>query len=76
MALAANEVDWLMSAYLMIRWHRKIKTSSCSAVSLCVDGRLPIPISKCPDLKGKIVGIQRPGDAYERARVSRSSISS
>lgn len=70
MALAANEVDMtIMSAYLMI----PVSTQNRDIVMLDGFSRYATmvlvarpEIKSAQDLKGKIVGIQRPGDAYEK----------
>jgi NitT/TauT family transport system substrate-binding protein len=71
MALAANEVDMtIMSAYLMI----PVSTQNRDIVMLGGFSRYATmvlvarpEIKSAQDLKGKIVGIQRPGDAYEKS---------
>jgi NitT/TauT family transport system substrate-binding protein len=71
MALAANEVDMtIMSAYLMI----PVSTQNRDVVMLGGFSRYASmvfvarpDIKNAQDLKGKIVGIQRPGDAYEKS---------
>ena len=71
MALVANEVDMsIMSAYLMI----PVSSQSRDVVMLGGFSRyasmvfVARPDIKSPqDLKGKIIGIQRPGDAYEKS---------
>jgi len=71
MALAANEVDMtIMSAYLMI----PVSTLNRDIVMLGGFSRYATmvfvarpDIKSAQDLKGKIVGIQRPGDAYEKS---------
>jgi ABC-type nitrate/sulfonate/bicarbonate transport system substrate-binding protein len=71
MALVANEVDLaIMSAYLMIPVAAKNKDvvmlgGFSRYASMVFVARPEIRGSK--DLKGKIVGIQRPGDAYEKS---------
>ncbi len=75
MALAANEVDMaLMSAYLMIPVSVQnrdiVMLGGFSRYASMVFVARP-DIKSAQDLKGKIVGIQRPGDAYEMsARVA------
>jgi NitT/TauT family transport system substrate-binding protein len=71
MALVAGEVDLaIMSAYLMIPVAERNKDvvmlgGFSRYASMVFVGR---PEIKGPqDLKGKIVGIQRPGDAYEKS---------
>jgi NitT/TauT family transport system substrate-binding protein len=71
MALVANEVDLaIMSAYLMIPVAAQNKDVAMLGgfsryASMVFVAR---PDVKGPrDLKGKIVGIQRPGDAYEKS---------
>ncbi|MBM4260994.1 MAG: ABC transporter substrate-binding protein [Deltaproteobacteria bacterium] len=71
MALAANEVDMtLMSAYLMIPVASQNKDivmlGGFSRYATMVFVARP-EIKSAQDLKGKIVGIQRPGDAYEKS---------
>ena len=71
MALAANEVDMaLMSAYLMIPVASQNKDivmlGGFSRYASMVLVARP-DIKNAQDLKGKIVGIQRPGDAYEKS---------
>lgn len=71
MALAANEVDMtLMSAYLMIPVASQNKDivmlGGFSRYATMVFVARP-DIKSAQDLKGKIVGIQRPGDAYEKS---------
>ena len=71
MALVANEVDLaIMSAYLMI----PVSVQSKDVVmlggfsryaSMVFVARPDVRVAE--DLKGKIVGIQRPGDAYEKS---------
>ena len=71
MALVANEVDMtIMSAYLMI----PVSTQNRDVVMLGGFSRYATmvfvarpDIKSAQDLKGKIVGIQRPGDAYEKS---------
>ncbi len=71
MALVANEVDMtIMSAYLMI----PVSTQSRDVVMVGGFSRYATmvlvarpDIKSAQDLKGKIVGIQRPGDAYEKS---------
>ncbi|HYA31075.1 MAG TPA: ABC transporter substrate-binding protein, partial [Acidobacteriota bacterium] len=71
MALVANEVDMtIMSAYLMI----PVSTQNRDVVMLGGFSRYATmvfvarpEIKNAQDLKGKIVGIQRPGDAYEKS---------
>ena len=71
MALVANEVDMtIMSAYLMI----PVSVQNRDIVMLGGFSRyasmvfVARPDIKSPqDFKGKIVGIQRPGDAYEKS---------
>lgn len=71
MALVANEVDFaIMSAYLMI----PVATQNKDVVMLGGFSRYASmvfvarpDIKNAQDLKGKIVGIQRPGDAYEKS---------
>lgn len=71
MALVANEVDMtIMSAYLMIpvaAQHRDVVMLGGFSryASMVFVARPEIKIAQ--DLKGKIVGIQRPGDAYEKS---------
>ena len=71
MALIANEVDLaIMSAYLMIPVsERNRDIVMLGGFSLYASMVLVArPEIKSPqDLKGKIVGIQRPGDAYEKS---------
>ena len=71
MALVANEVDLaIMSAYLMIPVAAQNKDvvmlGGFSRYASMVLVARP-DIKGAPDLKGKIVGIQRPGDAYEKS---------
>ena len=71
MALAANEVDMaIMSAYLMIPVAAQNKDivmlGGFSRYASMVFVARP-DIKNPQDLKGKIVGIQRPGDAYEKS---------
>ncbi|HMF51382.1 MAG TPA: ABC transporter substrate-binding protein [Candidatus Saccharimonadales bacterium] len=71
MALVANEVDLaIMSAYLMI----PVATQNKDVVMLGGFSRYASmvfvarpDVKSAQDLKGKIVGIQRPGDAYEKS---------
>jgi ABC-type nitrate/sulfonate/bicarbonate transport system substrate-binding protein len=71
MALAANEVDMtIMSAYLMIPVASQnrdvVMVGGFSRYASMVFVARP-DIKRAADLKGKIVGIQRPGDAYEKS---------
>jgi len=71
MALAANEVDMtIMSAYLMIpvsvQTRDVVMVGGFSRYASMVLVARP-EIKSAHDLKGKIVGIQRPGDAYEKS---------
>jgi NitT/TauT family transport system substrate-binding protein len=71
MALVANEVDLaIMSAYLMIpvaeRNRDVVMLGGFSRYASMVLVARP-EIKTAQDLKGKIVGIQRPGDAYEKS---------
>jgi ABC-type nitrate/sulfonate/bicarbonate transport system substrate-binding protein len=71
MALVANEVDLaIMSAYLMIpvaeRNKDVVMLGGFSRYASMVFVSRP-EIKAAQDLKGKIVGIQRPGDAYEKS---------
>ena len=71
MALAANEVDMtIMSAYLMIPVSVQnrdiVMLGGFSRYATMVFVARP-DIKSAQDLKGKIVGIQRPGDAYEKS---------
>ena len=71
MALMANEVDVaIMSAYLMIpvaeRNKDVVMLGGFSRYASMVFVSRP-DIRGAQDLKGKIVGIQRPGDAYEKS---------
>lgn len=71
MALVANEVDVaIMSAYLMIpvaeRNRDVVMLGGFSRYASMVLVARP-EIRTAEDLKGKIVGIQRPGDAYEKS---------
>ena len=71
MALIANEVDMaIMSAYLMIpvaeRNKDVVMLGGFSRYASMVFVSRP-DIKGAQDLKGKIVGIQRPGDAYEKS---------
>jgi ABC-type nitrate/sulfonate/bicarbonate transport system substrate-binding protein len=71
MALVANEVDLaIMSAYLMIpvaeRNRDVVMLGGFSRYASMVLVARP-DIKTAQDLKGKIVGIQRPGDAYEKS---------
>jgi len=71
MALAANEVDMtIMSAYLMIpvsvQNRDVVMLGGFSRYASMVFVARP-DIKRPQDLKGKIVGIQRPGDAYEKS---------
>ena len=75
MALAANEVDMtIMSAYLMIpvsvQNRDVVMLGGFSRYASMVFVARP-DIKGAQDLKGKIVGIQRPGDAYEKERALR-----
>lgn len=71
MALMANEVDMtIMSAYLMI----PVSSQSRDVVMLGGFSRYASmvfvarpEVRSAQDLKGKIIGIQRPGDAYEKS---------
>jgi ABC-type nitrate/sulfonate/bicarbonate transport system substrate-binding protein len=71
MALVANEVDIaIMSAYLMIPvWVQNrdvVMLGGFSRFASMVFVARP-DIKSAQDLKGKIIGIQRPGDAYEKS---------
>lgn len=71
MALVANEVDMtIMSAYLMIpvavQNRDVVMLGGFSRYASMVFVARP-EIKNAQDLKGKIVGIQRPGDAYEKS---------
>ena len=71
MALVANEVDLaIMSAYLMIPVAAQNKDvvmlGGFSRYASMVFVARP-DVRGAQDLKGKIVGIQRPGDAYEKS---------
>jgi ABC-type nitrate/sulfonate/bicarbonate transport system substrate-binding protein len=71
MALIANEVDLaIMSAYLMIPVSERnrdiVMLGGFSRYASMVLVARP-EIKSAQDLKGKIVGIQRPGDAYEKS---------
>jgi ABC-type nitrate/sulfonate/bicarbonate transport system substrate-binding protein len=71
MALVANEVDLaIMSAYLMIpvaeRNKDVVMLGGFSRYASMVFVSRP-DVKGALDLKGKIVGIQRPGDAYEKS---------
>jgi ABC-type nitrate/sulfonate/bicarbonate transport system substrate-binding protein len=71
MALVAGEVDLaIMSAYLMIpvaeRNRDIVMLGGFSRYASMVLVARP-EIKSAQDLKGKIVGIQRPGDAYEKS---------
>ena len=71
MALVANEVDMtIMSAYLMIPVSAQnrdiVMLGGFSRYATMVFVARP-DIKSAQDLKGKIVGIQRPGDAYEKS---------
>ena len=71
MALMANEVDMtIMSAYLMIPVSTQnrdvVMVGGFSRYATMVLVARP-DIKSAQDLKGKIVGIQRPGDAYEKS---------
>jgi NitT/TauT family transport system substrate-binding protein len=71
MALVANEVDLtIMSAYLMIpvavQNRDIVMLGGFSRYATMVFVARP-EIKSAQDLKGKIVGIQRPGDAYEKS---------
>ena len=71
MALIANEVDLaIMSAYLMIPVSERnrdiVMLGGFSRYASMVLVARP-EIKSPQDLKGKIVGIQRPGDAYEKS---------
>ena len=71
MALVANEVDLtIMSAYLMIpvavQNRDIVMLGGFSRYATMVFVARP-DIKSAKDLKGKIVGIQRPGDAYEKS---------
>ena len=71
MALVANEVDLtIMSAYLMIpvavQNRDIVMLGGFSRYATMVFVARP-DIKSAQDLKGKIVGIQRPGDAYEKS---------
>jgi NitT/TauT family transport system substrate-binding protein len=70
-ALVANEIDLaIMSAYLMIpvaeRNKDVVMLGGFSRYASMVFVSRP-EIKNAQDLKGKIVGIQRPGDAYEKS---------
>jgi NitT/TauT family transport system substrate-binding protein len=70
-ALVANEIDLaIMSAYLMIpaadRNKDVVMLGGFSRYASMVFVSRP-EIKAARDLKGKIVGIQRPGDAYEKS---------
>ena len=71
MALVANEVDLaIMSAYLMIpvavQNRDVVMLGGFSRYASMVFVARP-EVKGAQDLKGKIVGIQRPGDAYEKS---------
>ena len=71
MALVANEVDLaIMSAYLMIpvavQNKDVVMLGGFSRYASMVLVARP-DVKSAQDLKGKIVGIQRPGDAYEKS---------
>lgn len=71
MALVAGEVDLaIMSAYLMIpaavQNKDVVMLGGFSRYASMVFVARP-DIRSAPDLKGKVVGIQRPGDAYEKS---------
>ena len=71
MALVANEVDLaIMSAYLMIpvavQNKDVVMLGGFSRYASMVFVARP-DVKGAQDLKGKIVGIQRPGDAYEKS---------
>ena len=71
MALVANEVDLaIMSAYLMIpvevQNRNVVMLGGFSRYASMVFVARP-DVRGAQDLKGKIVGIQRPGDAYEKS---------
>ncbi len=71
MALVANEVDFaIMSAYLMIpvavQNKDVVMLGGFSRYASMVFVARP-DVKGAQDLKGKIVGIQRPGDAYEKS---------
>src|SRR5918992_1271895 len=71
MALIADEVDFaIMSAYLMIPVSERnrdiVMLGGFSRYASMVLVARP-EIKTAQDLKGKIVGIQRPGDAYEKS---------
>ena len=71
MALVANEVDLaIMSAYLMIpvavQNNDVVMLGGFSRYASMVFVARP-EVKGAQDLKGKIVGIQRPGDAYEKS---------
>jgi NitT/TauT family transport system substrate-binding protein len=71
MALVANEVDLaIMSAYLMIpvaeRNRDVVMLGGFSRYASMAFVSRP-EIKDAQDLKGKIIGIQRPGDAYEKS---------
>jgi NitT/TauT family transport system substrate-binding protein len=71
MALAAKEVDLaIMSAYLMIpvaeRDKDVVMLGGFSRYASMVFVSRP-DVRSSQDLKGKIIGIQRPGDAYEKS---------
>jgi ABC-type nitrate/sulfonate/bicarbonate transport system substrate-binding protein len=70
MALMANEVDMtIMSAYLMIPVSSQnrdvVMLGGFSRYASMVLVARP-EVRSAQDLKGKIIGIQRPGDAYEK----------
>jgi NitT/TauT family transport system substrate-binding protein len=70
-ALVANEIDMaIMSAYLMLpvadRNKDVVMLGGFSRYASMVFVTRP-EIKRAQDLKGKIVGIQRPGDAYEKS---------
>lgn len=71
MALVANEVDLaIMSAYLMIpvavQQKDVVMLGGFSRYASMVFVARP-EVKAAHDLKGKVVGIQRPGDAYEKS---------
>jgi ABC-type nitrate/sulfonate/bicarbonate transport system substrate-binding protein len=71
MALVANEVDLaIMSAYLMVpvsvQNRDVVMLGGFSRYASMVFVARP-DIRSAQDLKGKIIGIQRPGDAYEKS---------
>jgi NitT/TauT family transport system substrate-binding protein len=71
MALVANEVDLaIMSAYLMIpvaeRNRDVVMLGGFSRYASMVFVSRP-EVKDAQDLKGKVIGIQRPGDAYEKS---------